>query len=206
MCFLKLSGIHFSFGGETVFDDFSLNLQKDEKLVLKGDSGSGKSTLLKLILGFLRPDSGEILLNEKPMDTGAFRELRKRAAWLPQDLNMGENSVREMITVPFSFKHNAVSKPSETRVLETFEKLGLQEGMLDKQFTDLSTGQRQRVGITLCLLLNRPLLLLDEPTSALDRASKEKAAELLLGDPGRTVLSVSHDPFWIERSDRIIEF
>ena len=206
MCFLKLSGIHFSFGGETVFDDFSLNLQKDEKLVLKGDSGSGKSTLLKLILGFLRPDSGEILLNEKPMDTGAFRELRKRAAWLPQDLNMGENSVREMITVPFSFKHNADSKPPESAVLETFEQLGLQEEVLDKQFTDLSTGQRQRVGITICALLNRPLMLLDEPTSALDRASKEKAAELLLGDPGRTVLSVSHDPFWIERCDRIIEF
>ena len=205
MCFLKLSGIHFSFGEEIIFDDFSFELHKSEKLVLKGDSGSGKSTLIKLILGFLQPDRGEISLKGNPMDTKAFRELRKKTAWLPQDLNMGENSVRELITIPFSFKHNAVSKPSESTILETFEELGLQEEVLDKQFTDLSTGQRQRVGITLCALLNRPLMLLDEPTSALDRSSKDKAAELLLGDPDRTVFSVSHDPFWIERCDRIIE-
>jgi ABC-type bacteriocin/lantibiotic exporter with double-glycine peptidase domain len=206
MCFLKLSEIRFSFSDETVLDDFSFRLQTNEKLVIKGDSGSGKSTLLKIILGFLQPESGEILLNGNPMDIRECKELRRKAAWLPQDLNMGENSVREMIFMPFSFKYNSVNKPSESTVLETFEQLGLQEEVLDKQFTDLSTGQRQRVGITICTLLNRPFLLLDEPTSALDQASKEKAAELLLDDPEKTVLSVSHDPFWVERCDRMIEF
>jgi ABC-type multidrug transport system ATPase subunit len=204
--FLSIQNLEFSFGSENIFSGLALNVEKGKHTVIKGDSGSGKSTLMKLILGFLQPDSGEILLKEKPMSTGAFKELRKRAAWLPQDLNMGENSVREMIFMPFSFKHNSVSKPSESTVLETFEQLGLQEEVMDKQFTDLSTGQRQRVGITLCYLLNRPLMLLDEPTSALDRSSKEKAAELLLEDPKKTVLSISHDPFWVERSDKVIEF
>lgn len=206
MCFLKFSAICFSYSNETVLNDVSFELQANEKLVIKGDSGSGKSTLLKIILGFLQPESGELLLNGDAANTAALKELRKKTTWLPQDLNLGENSVREVIRLPFSFKHNADIEPSEHKILETFKQLGLQHDLLNKQFSDLSTGQRQRVGISLCTLLNRPLLLLDEPTSALDRASKEKAAELLLEDPDRTVLSVSHDPFWIEKCERTIEF
>jgi ABC-type transport system involved in cytochrome bd biosynthesis fused ATPase/permease subunit len=202
---ISIKNLTFSYEDEQIFTGFNLNIKEGKHTVLKGDSGSGKSTLLRLILGFLQPAGGEISLFDKPMDTRAFKELRQRAAWLPQDLNMGENTVRDMIYVPFSFKNNAASKPPESTVLDTFELLGLHEEVLDKQFTDLSTGQRQRVGISLCVLLDRPLLLLDEPTSALDRSSKEKAAELLLGNPDKTILSVSHDPFWVEKADMVIE-
>lgn len=202
---ISIKGLEFSHGDEQIFRDYSLEIESGKHTVLQGDSGSGKSTLIKLILGFLKPDGGEISLNGKPMDTGAFRELRQKTAWLPQDLNMGENSVEDVIYFPFLFKQNAVSKPSESTVVDTFEQLGLHEEVLDKEFSDLSTGQRQRVGITLCALLDRPLLLLDEPTSALDRSSKEKAAELLLGKPNKTIVSVTHDPFWIKKADKVIE-
>lgn len=202
---ISIKNLDFSHGDEQIFDDFSLEAKKGKHTVLKGDSGSGKSTLLKLILGFLKPDDGEISRDGKSLDTRKIRDLRKQTAWLPQDLNMGESKVSEMIYVPFSFKTNAASKPSEETIIDTFDQLGLSEEIFSKQFTDLSTGERQRVGITLCVLLDRPLLLLDEPTSALDRSSKEKAAKLLLEKQDKTILSVSHDPFWTDRADKIIE-
>lgn len=202
---ISIKNLEFAHDGEQIFTDFSLEIAEDKHTVLKGDSGSGKSTLLKLILGFLQPDSGDILLNGKPLDTSTIKDLRQITAWLPQDLNMGESTVREMIYVPFSFKTNADSTPSESTVLDTFDQLGLHKEALSKEFTDLSTGQRQRVGLSLCVLLDRPLLLLDEPTSALDRSSKEKAAELLLNKPNKTIISASHDPFWVKRADRIVE-
>jgi ABC-type bacteriocin/lantibiotic exporter with double-glycine peptidase domain len=69
---------------------------------------------------------------------------------------------------------------------------------------DLSTGQRQRVGLAICHFLDKPLLLLDEPTSALDLVSKRKVADLLI-NPDRTIISTSHDPFWVDLADNVIE-
>lgn len=202
---INIKNLEFSYGDEQIFSGLNFSIQKGKHTVIKGDSGSGKSTLLKLILGFLQPDGGEILLNGETMNTSRFRELRKNTAWLPQDLNMGESTLKDLIYSPFSFNNNIAIKPSESTVLDTFDQLGLQDEIFDKQFTDLSTGQRQRVGISLCILLDRPLLLLDEPTSALDQSSKEKAAEQLLGKSGKTIVSVSHDPYWVQKADRVIE-
>jgi ABC-type lipoprotein export system ATPase subunit len=113
--------------------------------------------------------------------------------------------VDEVIKYPFHFKQSGNQMPENNQIIDILSDLGLDAEVLDKEFTDLSTGQRQRVGIALCILLDKPVLLLDEPTSALDEASKEKAAHHLLSDPARTVLSTSHDPFWIEKCSRIID-
>jgi len=202
---INIKNLEFSYGDEQIISRLNFSIQKGKHTVIKGDSGSGKSTLLKLILGFLQPDGGEISLNGETMNISRFRELRKKTAWLPQDLNMGERTVCDLIYTPFSFNNNEAIKPLESTVLDTFDQLGLQDEIFDKQFTDLSTGQRQRVGISLCILLDRPLLLLDEPTSALDRSSKEKAAEQLLWKSGKTIVSVSHDPYWVQKADSVIE-
>lgn len=196
--------IRFKYGKEIIFNDFSFEIEKGEKLVLKGESGSGKSTLFRLILGFEKPESGEFFYEGSPLKNGTLKSFRKETAWLPQDLNIGNGSVKEVIEYPFEFKSSSGSKPSDESIKNLLNDLGLDSGILEKTFSDLSTGQRQRIGILICILMDKPLMLLDEPTSALDLDSKEKLAELLLNSD-RTILSTSHDPFWVERCDRIIE-
>lgn len=201
---LEGKNIYFSYGDEVIFDDFSFELNKGEKLALKGESGSGKSTLFRLILGFEYPEEGEFLYKNSVLNEENIQSFRKETGWLPQDLNIGEGSVKEVIHYPFQFRFSSKSLPDDNTIIEGLNNLGLDADLLKKTFSDLSTGQRQRIGVLICVLLDKPLMLLDEPTSALDRESKEKLADLQLKN-NRTILSTSHDPFWIDRCDRVIE-
>lgn len=202
---LQGNNIHFSYPGESIFNGFSFDLKEGEKVVVKGESGSGKSTLFRLIMGFELPENGEILFRGKPLAGETLKVFRRNTAWLPQELNLGEGTVLEVVQYPFQFKQSGNSMPHNKQIKKVFSDLGLEPETLQKTFSDLSTGQRQRVGMALCILLRKPIMLLDEPTSALDEASKEKAAAHLFSDPKRTILSTSHDPWWVERCDRIID-
>lgn len=193
--------VSFGFGSEQVLNRFSFHAPAGTHTILRGESGSGKSTILQLILGFVQPQSGQIMVNRSPLSA---REIRKQTGWLPQDLNLGTGSVQKVIDQLFQFQANASGKPTRKHQLEVLQKLGLDPIPMDKQFRDLSTGQRQRVGLAICHLLNKPLLLLDEPTSSLDRTSKQKAATLLLNN-NCTVISTSHDPFWVNLADNVID-
>lgn len=200
---ISFTNVTFGFENERIVTDFSFKAAPGQHTLLKGESGSGKSTLLKLLLGFYKPQSGSISVDRKNNDA---QKVRKQTAWLPQDLNLGSGTVSEVMAKPFEFAANQPTEYKNTKQhrIRTLEMLGLAPDILDKQFRDLSTGQRQRVGLALCHLLDKPLLLLDEPTSALDKASKQKAAELLLNSR-HTVISTSHDPFWVAKADNIIE-
>lgn len=202
---LKGQNIRFSYPGETIFNGFNFEIKKGEKVVVKGESGSGKTTFFRLILGFEIPEKGEILFEGNPLQGDMLKEFRTHSAWLPQDLNLGEGVVKEVVQYPFQFKKSGNNMPENQEIKEIFKDLGLEPELLNKTFSDLSTGQRQRAGLALCILLNKPVMLLDEPTSALDEASKEKAANHLLSDPKRTIISTSHDPWWIDKCNRIID-
>lgn len=196
------SNLSISFGDEKVLRDFGFEIGPKQHTVFKGESGSGKSTLLKLLLGFLSPDTGRMQLNQdRPI-----RELRNYAAWLPQDLDLGAGKVWEVMQTPFEFRANRTLSPEKSDMKKVLERLGIRENSLYKSYRNLSTGQRQRVGLATCHLLDKPVLLLDEPTSALDSKSKHKVYRLLIErQPDRTVISTSHDPEWLETADRIIE-
>ena len=202
---LKGHDIHFSYGEETIFSGFNFELKPGERVVLKGESGSGKSTLFRLILGFELPASGEILLNGDPIRKDVLKTFRTQTAWLPQDLNIGSGTAGDVMEFPFRFKQSRNGRPAPQAVRHLVGDLGLHEDIVQKPFDALSTGQRQRIGIALCILLDKPVMLLDEPTSALDEASKKKAIHYLFDDKQRTILSTSHDPFWIDHCTRVID-
>lgn len=204
---ITFKDVSFRYSGEngTVLDGSSFSLCKGDRLVLKGASGTGKTTLFRLILGFEKPDKGNIFFKNQPLNTDTIQRLRKDSAWLPQDLNLGSGTVKEVLSFPFEFSENAASSPKESDIQQVFKQLGLEPSMMQNQFSELSTGQRQRVGIAICYLLHKPLLLLDEPTSALDKASKQRVIDLLFKNSERTILSTSHDPYWIEQCNKVIE-
>ncbi|NBB77372.1 MAG: ATP-binding cassette domain-containing protein [Bacteroidetes bacterium] len=202
---LQGKDIHFQFGDEIIFRDFSFHVREGEHVVLKGESGSGKSTLFQLILGFEKPDEGTLLYRNQPLTGSTLKEFRKQTAWLPQDLNIGSGSTLEVLQYPLEFKSGGRSNPDRSRIVSLLHDLNLNEDLLEKPFGDLSTGQRQRMGIILCVLLDKPILLLDEPTSALDSESKERLAKMISSQKGKTILSTSHDDFWVDLGDKIVE-
>ncbi|MCW9705619.1 ABC transporter ATP-binding protein [Fodinibius salsisoli] len=194
---ISCTNLHFSFGEEPILRDLSFDIPRGQHTILKGESGAGKTTLLKLFLGFEKPTRGTIRFFDD-MDTP---DIRSSSAWLPQDLDLGSGTVEELIRKPFTFRLNESNRPDREQCLSTFSQLGLADHTLGKSFQSLSTGQRQRVGIALCHLLDKPLLLLDEPTSALDSLSKQRITNLLLANTSKTVVSTSHDPFWLDHAD-----
>ncbi|NNE78485.1 MAG: ATP-binding cassette domain-containing protein [Pricia sp.] len=203
---IKFTNVTFSYdkAKAPVIQNFSLEVKEGDIIGIKGPSGSGKTTIFRLLLGFEIPDSGNITFNGEKLGAEQLKLLRKETTWLPQDLDLGEGNLKEVFYYPFSFQTNKNQKPTEEKVLSTFEALGLSKNTWDETFKNLSTGQRQRVGLALCHLLNKNILILDEPTSALDEASKEKVKKLLLSK-NRMIISTSHDPWWLERCSKIIE-
>lgn len=199
---LRCRDLAFGYNGEDLlFESFDLNLDPGERVALKGSSGIGKTTLFQLILGFLEPTSGEIFYRDKPWS----QLIRNETAWLPQELTLGEGNVREILLQPFEFRINREFKPDEKSIQQLLTDLNLETSLLNHSWSMLSTGQKQRMGMVSALLLNRQLFLLDEPTSALDDSSKSKLADRLFRDRAQTILSTSHDPWWLEQCDRIID-
>lgn len=202
---IKLANIDFSYDANTcLIQGLSLDISEGDIIGIKGPSGSGKTTLFRLILGFETPDNGVVSFNGKPLEPEHLQHFRTHTAWLPQQLDLGEGKVEEVFYYPFGFKANALKKTTEDKVLSTFARLGLSRDIWGTNFRNLSTGQRQRVGIALIHLLDKAVYLLDEPTSALDEVSKEKIKELLF-DKKRIIISTSHDPWWLERCTQIID-
>jgi len=206
---ITFDNVHFTYPGETepLIKKCSFALEEGNHVAVKGESGTGKTSLFRLILGFEKPDRGKILYKGQPLNTDTIHRIRKESAWLPQDLNLGSGPVKEVLSFPFEFSANNGSSPDSDKFAATFEALGLEASLLENAFQDLSTGQRQRVGVALCHLLEKPLLLLDEPTSALDVKSKQQVFDLLASksNSDHTILSTSHDPWWLERCEKIIE-
>ena len=169
---IEFKAVSLSFPGEKVLEKFSFEIKKGEKVVFQGPSGRGKSTILNLILGFIKPDEGQINFDGILVTDRNIQKLRSDCSWLPQDFQLGEGTVRNVIYQPFNFRRNQNQKPGIDRVIEVLGHLGLEQNLLDKNFTAISEGQKQRVGLAICFLLNRTVILLDEPTSSLDSKSK----------------------------------
>ena len=194
--------------GDTLFHDFSLNIQPGEKIGLVGSSGSGKTTLTKLLLRFADIDSGKITIDSQDIAEVTQASLRQQIAYVPQEPLLFHRSVRENI---------AYSRPDATdaEIEKAAKKAGaydfivkLQDGfdtLVGERGVKLSGGQRQRIAIARAILKNAPILVLDEATSALDSESEaliQKSLETLMKN--RTSIVIAHRLSTIAKLDRII--
>lgn len=194
--------------GDTLFHDFSLNIQPGEKIGLVGSSGSGKTTLTKLLLRFADIDSGEIAIDAQNIAEVTQASLREQIAYVPQEPLLFHRSVRENI---------AYSRPDATdaEIEKAAKKAGaydfivkLQDGfdtLVGERGVKLSGGQRQRIAIARAILKDAPILVLDEATSALDSESEaliQKSLETLMKN--RTSIVIAHRLSTIAKLDRII--
>lgn len=165
-----------------------------------GPSGGGKSTLLKLLLGGYRWLEGTYALQGKPVDERTIQAVRSTMAYIPQQPELGRDTVLESLRRPFGWG-GYQGQFNQGEACVWLDRFGLEEKVLSMPCARLSGGQRQRVAIVRALMSERKVLVADEPTSALDDAACQKVVRYLLnGD--FTVISASHDPRWIRHCRR----
>lgn len=172
--------------------------------MLCGKSGSGKSSLLRTLLGLHPLKSGTIYFQEKPLTPVSVQTIRSCTAYIGQEPMLGAENVREALLLPFQFKAHRDHRPKEAQLIEVLQRLQLPADILNQESNRISGGEKQRIALARGLLLGKKLYLLDEVTSALDAESKQVVFDVF-SDPQLTVLSVAHDPEWLERCDIIFE-
>ena len=169
---ISIRGLYKSFGELDVLRGIDLEVFKGENVVVLGRSGSGKSVLIKIISGLLLPDKGVVKvlgqevekLNEKEM-----RELRMKIGFSFQSSALYDSmNVRENLEFPLTRTNRSIPKKElDQMVEETLDAVGLSD-KIDQMPSDLSGGQRKRIGIARTLMLKPEIMLYDEPTAGLD--------------------------------------
>jgi ABC-type cobalamin/Fe3+-siderophores transport system ATPase subunit len=181
-----------------VLNDISLELPAGKITALLGPNGCGKSTLLKCFSRLLRPQSGQIWLDEQPMTSYNARQLSRRLALLPQHHLIPEGiSVRDLVAYgrsPWLPLWGRLSKQDNAIVDAAMAKTHTHT-LAANHVAQLSGGQRQRAFLAMMLAQDTPVVLLDEPTTWLDINHQVELMGLMqsLRDEGKTVITVLHD-------------
>ncbi len=186
--------------------DFALTLHRGEHVVLRGPSGCGKTTLLRCLLGFARPHAGTIAITGRELDASSAWQLRRRIAYVPQESDLGQGPVSDLLAAPFRLRSNAERATDGPAQLDRLlAELGLPSTIRQRQVEELSGGEKQRVAVAIALVLDRAILILDEPTSALDAAAKTAMATTMKRVCERSILAATHDPDWVAMADRVVD-
>lgn len=193
---LKIEKLSFSYSRRKVLKELSLSLEKGEIGILLGKNGAGKSTLFKNILGLLKKQSGDILLDGQSLSELSPRERARLIAWVPQDIRFGGLSVFDTVLsgrgACFGIRAGKEDLAAAERAIC---ELGL-EPLAFRPTEELSGGERQRVAVARALAGEPKLMLFDEPTGNLDVGSEAKVlreVKCLAEERGITVLASLHD-------------
>ncbi len=187
-------------------DRLDLHVPAGQTLALVGPSGSGKSTVLNLVIGFLSPQSGQVLVDGHDLAGIDLRSYRRSLAVVPQESILFEDTIRNNVTYGARISDDEVlTALHDANALEFVEQLGGLDAVIGQRGSRLSGGQRQRLAIARALVRDPRILVLDEATSALDTTSERLVQEALARlMKGRTTLVVAHRLSTIRGADRIV--
>jgi len=180
---ISISGLYKSFGDLEVLKGIDLNLFKGENVAVLGKSGTGKSVLIKIIIGLLKPDKGEVLVlgsNVAELRSKELDQIRLRIGFSFQSSALYDSmNVYQNLAFPLTMNVKNLSKGKvDDAVMEVLDAVGLRD-KLKQMPSDLSGGQRKRIGIARTLILKPEIMLYDEPTSGLDPLTSTEIIELI---------------------------
>ena len=195
-CGASAENVTFAYGGETVLDNFSVDIPEGKIIGINGRSGSGKSTLLKLFMRFWRVQRGEVKISRRNVDDINTSNLRDMESFVTQETHLFHDSIRNNLRI-------AKLDATDEEIIAACKKAsvhdfirGLPRGYdteVGELGDTLSGGERQRLGLARAFLHDAPFLLLDEPTSNLDSLNEAVILKSLCEErKGKTVVLVSH--------------
>lgn len=185
---LEVKNLSKEFNGHRILRDISFTLKDGEIMTIVGPSGAGKTTLLRIIAGLETKDSGEILIDGKPYDSG-------KVGVVFQDYNLFPNlSVLQNITLAPTLVLKKSKTEAEQDARVSLKRLQM-SGREQQYPYELSGGQKQRVAIARALAMKPRILCYDEPTSALDPNLRKEVEKMILSlkKSGLTQLIITHD-------------
>ena len=204
---IRLAGVQFSYEDKPVLTDLDLDIPARAITVVIGFSGAGKTTLLDLVIGLLRPQDGDVLIDGVRLADLDRRAWRRMIGYVPQETVLLHDSVLHNVTLG----EPSLGEADAERALRAAGAwdfvASLPEGIhtvVGERGSMLSGGQRQRVMVARALVHEPKLLILDEATSALDPETETSLWKTLVELRGRlTILSISHRPALAEEADQV---
>jgi ATP-binding cassette subfamily C protein len=204
---VALNNVNFGYGETFVLLNASLTIPAGSFTAIMGASGAGKTTIADLIIGLLRPQEGEILIDNVPLEQVDLRQWRQMIGYVPQESFLLHETVLWNVTLgdPEVNEADAEAALRAAGAWEFVAELPQQiHSSVAERGMALSGGQRQRIAIARALARRPKLLILDEVTSSLDPQTESAICQTLQGLRGQlTILAISHQPAVVEAANRI---
>ncbi|HEY0004037.1 MAG TPA: ATP-binding cassette domain-containing protein [Pyrinomonadaceae bacterium] len=179
---IEFRDVHLAFDGRTVLDGLSFKVMKGETKIILGGSGCGKSTTIKLVLGLLKPDEGQVLVDGEDItnyDEPQMMRVRKKIGMIFQEGALFDSlSVYE--NVAFKLHEQGVLEEEVEKEVRRMLRFVNLEDAIDKMPAELSGGMRRRVGIARALVGDPKIVMFDEPTAGLDPPTARTICELAM--------------------------
>ncbi|HDL7170275.1 TPA: ABC transporter ATP-binding protein [Yersinia enterocolitica] len=207
---IELSGVYFAYNNVDVLHNVSFSIYKGEFVGIVGHSGSGKTTIVDILMGLLRPNAGQFLLDGTPVTESMIRDLRRSIGYVPQNPFISDTSVRNNIAYG-----DSPENIDDSKIIDALKTVDLYDFFMEKEDKlnfklgengkVLSGGQRQRVAIARALYNSPEIIVFDEATSALDVKSESEISKAITKLKGKTtIIAIAHRLSTLKNADRII--
>ena len=209
---INIKNINFSYSSSNnILESLSLNINKGDFILILGPSGCGKSTLINVLLGFMKPKSGNILCDGNEIYEN-LSQWRKLISVVPQEIYLSDESL--VANIAFGVNEQDIDYKKIKNILAVCELSDFVNSLPNKLHTSVgekafkvSGGQKQRIAIARALYRNKDIIFLDEATSSLDRKTEEAFIKNMLDAfKQKTIIMVSHRQSIIQYANKIFEF
>ena len=193
--------VDFTYPGTSrqILHNINFTIDSGEIMEILGPNGAGKSTLLSLMLGFYKPDGGEILLKDKPLSHLTHKVIAKTAGYVPQTHEPSfDYKVKDFIIMgaaPDKGMFQTTNAEDEERCMDIMKDLGI-DHLADRSYAKISGGERQQVLIARAVMQRPEIILFDEPTAHLDYGNAYRTLQMVkqMSEKGFAVVITTHDP------------